>query len=1087
MRVLSFESMNSSRVLFFVRFFLKNVVLAISTVLFSGILSLAAYPAYALDFESGDLIKASGSSIYYFAEDGKRYVFLNEKTYFTWYQDFDSVHSVSDQELAAISIGGVVAYRPGVRMLKIESDPKVYAVSRGGILRWIKTEAIARTLYGEQWNTQVDDISSAFFVNYTLGSTIETSSDYSPPLEITSTPSINVDRGLSAPPGTGAGTPLQGTGGGGGLSDTVAPSVALSAPASGATVSGAVTVSATASDEVEVVGVQFYVNSAALGAEDLTSPYSVAWDSTGVSDGSHSLTAVARDSFGNSRVSATVTVTVDNTAPLISSVSSGTPDATEATITWTTNEASTSRVDYGADTSYGTASTSAALVTSHSVTLTGLTAGTTYSFRVQSTDAQGHTATSSNATFSTASDIAMLVQTGSYTGTGTTSTQDITASFKPDTVFVMPANADPVMWRNRTVWHGRSQFLTDLPSAYAIGSLNGEVWEEFDGDGFTATGDANKPGVVYHWVALNGNTPGTDQSSSWIGNAINPREIQFTQAAAKAMFIKRDSNRPAIFRWQGADNAVSAKFQDGTTDAFISINSDGITVTDAVSVNQNSNTSLGEGIEGVGFYDGASSKLVTYTGDGTSNRLISTGFEPSAAMILDGVNDNTAATKRNLFVTDTMAAGAGKPFGASSVATSVISGLEADGVRLATADYNVLGRTYAILAFKTNTSGAADEESFDLSVSDNGLINNGSSVTLDNFPALSGTSTLEFFGRPQYGFGNRYLPLVMLGSAAPGTLASQGGTYNGGIYLYSTDPDANGWVGPVLRVIHSDYLSRDRDEGSINYYNLNTGVPISWGKDLHVLVTHNGSGHWQIYVNGKKMKDYNLNLDQPTYGNRTNGGTGVAKTVTLLAGGSSEGTVGVSGRAYNVAAWDGVELTREQARERYESFLVDGTSYAGPSPDKEYDFTGGSVPADVTTNGAVLGPWTATRTQTPFFISSGGSDSTGVPTLQANGDVVVTTAAGDSNGRVQFRAAPETANTIRTKLSYGDASRIILRYGTNASGSTGTTIFDLTGSGEIDRVDTVTPPAGAQYLHYVGITSAGESFTIHPETSVTWE
>ena len=91
------------------------------------------------------------------------------------------------------------------------------------------------------------------------------------------------------------------------------PDVSITAPANGATVAGSsVTVSATASDDVAVLGVQFKLDGANLGAEDTTSPYSVTWNTTGASEGSHTLTAVARDAVPNSTTSSPVTVTVDN-------------------------------------------------------------------------------------------------------------------------------------------------------------------------------------------------------------------------------------------------------------------------------------------------------------------------------------------------------------------------------------------------------------------------------------------------------------------------------------------------------------------------------------------------------------------------------------------------------------------------------------------------------------------------------------------------------------------------------------------------------------------------------------------------------
>ncbi len=97
--------------------------------------------------------------------------------------------------------------------------------------------------------------------------------------------------------------------------DTSPPSVTIASPSSGATVSRTIDVVATASDDVGVAGVQFRLDDADLGAEDTEAPYSVPWDTTTTSDGSHTLTAVARDAAGNVTISEPVTVTVSNTSP----------------------------------------------------------------------------------------------------------------------------------------------------------------------------------------------------------------------------------------------------------------------------------------------------------------------------------------------------------------------------------------------------------------------------------------------------------------------------------------------------------------------------------------------------------------------------------------------------------------------------------------------------------------------------------------------------------------------------------------------------------------------------------------------------
>lgn len=96
--------------------------------------------------------------------------------------------------------------------------------------------------------------------------------------------------------------------------DTTRPTVAITAPANNAAVSGSnVVISATASDNIGVVGVQFRVDEANVGSEKTSTPYSLSWNSRSVSDGVHRLSAVARDAAGNRTTSAVVSVTVSNT------------------------------------------------------------------------------------------------------------------------------------------------------------------------------------------------------------------------------------------------------------------------------------------------------------------------------------------------------------------------------------------------------------------------------------------------------------------------------------------------------------------------------------------------------------------------------------------------------------------------------------------------------------------------------------------------------------------------------------------------------------------------------------------------------
>ncbi len=96
--------------------------------------------------------------------------------------------------------------------------------------------------------------------------------------------------------------------------DTTAPSAQLTAPSAGSTVSGSVNVTANASDNVGVAGVQFKLDGANLGSEDTSAPYALPWNSAAASNAQHTLTAVARDAAGNRTTTASVAVTVSNTA-----------------------------------------------------------------------------------------------------------------------------------------------------------------------------------------------------------------------------------------------------------------------------------------------------------------------------------------------------------------------------------------------------------------------------------------------------------------------------------------------------------------------------------------------------------------------------------------------------------------------------------------------------------------------------------------------------------------------------------------------------------------------------------------------------
>jgi poly(hydroxyalkanoate) depolymerase family esterase len=105
-------------------------------------------------------------------------------------------------------------------------------------------------------------------------------------------------------------------------SDAVAPTVSLTAPANGATLSGSVQVTASASDNVGVSKVEFFIDNVLVGT-DSASPYAYTWNSAAATNGSHVLLAKAHDAAGNTATSGSATVTVtggisDTTPPTVS-------------------------------------------------------------------------------------------------------------------------------------------------------------------------------------------------------------------------------------------------------------------------------------------------------------------------------------------------------------------------------------------------------------------------------------------------------------------------------------------------------------------------------------------------------------------------------------------------------------------------------------------------------------------------------------------------------------------------------------------------------------------------------------------------
>jgi penicillin-binding protein 1C len=185
----------------------------------------------------------------------------------------------------------------------------------------------------------------------------------------------------------------------------IAPTISITAPNNGVTVSGQTTITANANAVGGIKSVLFYVDGVQI-ASDTESPYTVTYNFSSIPAGSHAISAtVTSNANATAQASITVNVEADISAPIITNISATKISSISYSITWTTNEPSTSQVVYGTTSDltdpYTYAFNSALdsnLVTEHSVTIT-LTAGSTYYYRVKSKDAAGNLAISDEKSF----------------------------------------------------------------------------------------------------------------------------------------------------------------------------------------------------------------------------------------------------------------------------------------------------------------------------------------------------------------------------------------------------------------------------------------------------------------------------------------------------------------------------------------------------------------------------------------------------------------------------------------------------------------------------------------------------------------
>ncbi len=351
-----------------------------------------------------------------------------------------------------------------------------------------------------------------------------------------------------------------------GTTDKTAPTVSLTAPLSGATVSSNATVTASASDNVGISKVDFYVDSASSTpiATIATVPYTFTWNTTTATNGTHTLYAKASDAAGNSTTSTGVAVTVsnavvDSTAPTVS-ISSPASNATltgSTTVTATASDnVGVTKVDFFVD---STSSTAVYTATSSPYSFTwdpSTVANGSHTIYARASDSAGNTGIS---------NVAVTVSVATSSGTikrnecaspptGTLFCEDFEGSNpkddfddydgNPDTENLIVSDSGPaadssnkaIRLRVPSGVSGLSDLLKVLPSTYD--KLYARWYIKYE-SGFNFSAPAHGGGLTAgdrSYIGLSGNRPAGNDYASFLIQPSTDSIVPYSYSYYRGMY-----------------------------------------------------------------------------------------------------------------------------------------------------------------------------------------------------------------------------------------------------------------------------------------------------------------------------------------------------------------------------------------------------------------------------------------------------------------------------------------------------------------------------------------------------------------------
>ncbi|MDQ7814460.1 MAG: Ig-like domain-containing protein [Patescibacteria group bacterium] len=136
----------------------------------------------------GNPVTQEDSTVWYIGVDCFRHPFPYSKVYFTWYKDYTAVKVVPKTDFLSFAIGSDVTVRPGLGLLKMKNDPRIFVVSRPRQLRWIRSPQAAVDIFGARWDAKIVELPEEFYGDYVQGTSVFSRADYDAAAELDAAP-----------------------------------------------------------------------------------------------------------------------------------------------------------------------------------------------------------------------------------------------------------------------------------------------------------------------------------------------------------------------------------------------------------------------------------------------------------------------------------------------------------------------------------------------------------------------------------------------------------------------------------------------------------------------------------------------------------------------------------------------------------------------------------------------------------------------------------------------------------------------------------------------------------------------------------